>query len=218
MFGPRNRTLPAEWTPLGTSLENLEEERNSLSNVSPNSDLRRSVNGGGFIAPAELHSSHSSGGSDALMGRLGLNIPAEPPAGSQGPGDPPNNLDTVAPPPDQHQRLARSFRHPLPKPRMFDGTDANRSMTQFFTIYERYAGSMWGQNTSDWGAGLETLLQGWALQLYRQLSDQGKSYSVIKNTLMTAFPGVVDPFRTRSLLKLVNLKHETGEPLSVFHS
>ena len=109
----------------------------------------------------------------------------------------------------------RSFRRPLPQPRPFEG-NGDRSIKNFFTTFERYACSMWGTRKSDWVAGLEANLQGWALVLYRGLVDQGRSYEKIKTDLLTAFPGVVDPFRTRNLLKLVNLKRELKEPLTVF--
>ena len=77
---------------------------------------------------------------------------------------------------------------------------------------------MGGGRKSDWVAGLEANLQGWALVLYRGLVDQGQSYDKIKNDLLTAFPGVVDPFRTKNLMKLLNLKREVGEPLPVFYA
>ena len=71
---------------------------------------------------------------------------------------------------------------------------------------------MWGENKSDWIAGLESLLLGWALILYRGQVEQAKTYADIKSALEAAFPGIVDPFQTRNLLKLLNLKREVGEP------
>ena len=59
-------------------------------------------------------------------------------------------------------------------------------------------------------------LQGWALILYRGLVEQRKTYVEIRTALQAAFPGVVDPFQTRNLLKLLNIKREKGEPLPVF--
>ena len=75
---------------------------------------------------------------------------------------------------------------------------------------------MWGACKSDWIAGLESHLKGWALTIYNGMCDQGKSYEDIKKALRCAFPGVVDPFKTKNLIKLVNLKREVSEPLPVF--
>ena len=173
-------------------------ETNSLSDFPPPSQSE-------FIHPL-MHSSAASfsGGSDegANAGGLGAE-------GSNGGGLGALPRAPAAPVAD------RSFRRPLPQPRPFEGT-GERSIKNFFLTFERFATSMWGARKSDWVAGLEANLQGWALVLYRGLVDQGQPYEKIKKDLLTAFPGVVDPFRTKNLLKLVNLRREIGEPLPVF--
>ena len=113
------------------------------------------------------------------------------------------------------QPRGRQYRRPLPHPRPFAGR-CEESLDHFFRTYERYAQSAWSDDPSDWVAGLENFLVSWPLTLYRGLIIQGKSYGQIKEALVRAFPGVVDPFNTRNLLTLVNLKREPGEPLAVF--
>ena len=113
------------------------------------------------------------------------------------------------------QPNARGPSRPLPQPRPFDGK-SNNDINLFFTRYERYATSCWGNDSELWLDALENLLQGWALVLYRGLLRQGKTYNQIKRSLKAAFPTQRDPFKTRNLLKLVNIKLEAGEPLPVF--
>ena len=115
---------------------------------------------------------------------------------------------------DPHPR-GRQYRRPLPQPRPFEGR-SEESLEHFFRTYERYAQSAWSDDPCDWVAGLENFLVSWPLTLYRGLIVQGKSYAQIKEALVRAFPGISDPFNTRHLLTLVNLKREPGEPLAVF--
>ena len=113
------------------------------------------------------------------------------------------------------QPRVRQYRRPLPQPRPFEGR-SEESLDHFFRTYERYAQSAWSDDPCDWIAGLENFLVAWPLTLYRGLITQGKSYNQIKEALVRAFPQVNDPFNTRHLLTLVNLKREPGEPLAVF--
>ena len=115
---------------------------------------------------------------------------------------------------DPHPR-GRQYRRPLPQPRPFEGR-SEESLEHFFRTYERYAQSAWSDDPCDWVAGLENFLVSWPLTLYRGLIVQGKTYAQIKEALVRAFPGISDPFNTRHLLMLVNLKREPGEPLAVF--
>ena len=108
-----------------------------------------------------------------------------------------------------------TYRHPLPQPRPFDGK-GNRDINIFFSAYEKFATSSWGACRADWGAGLEQHLKGWALILYQNMMDQGSPYDDIKKALQMAFPGIIDPFKSQNLIKLVNLKREDDEPLPVF--
>ena len=175
-------------------------ETNSISDFPPpTSDGEEFINP--LMNSSRLSAAASSGSEDLDMGSHGATG-----AGAMG------GHSSGAPSGTGHDR---SFRRPLPQPRPFEGT-GDRSIKNFFATFERYANSMWGSRKSDWVAGLEANLQGWALVLYRGLVDAGRSYEKIKTDLLTAFPGVVDPFRTRNLLKLVNMKREVNEPLTVF--
>ena len=179
------------------------EEEEDMNNLSDNS-----------LSGLELPRQQSSRNSSTNM----LNPILHSPHGSdenrnrQGERGEPNQL-----PDGQGERVEPAIRRPLPQPRPFEGTN-NRNIRQFFDTYERFAHSMWGNRKNDWVAGLEVLLQGWALVLYRGLVDQNLEYNKIKHELSQAFPGSVDPLRTKTLLKMINLQREHNEPLPVFYS
>ena len=213
-------TLPSDWMPnqyssRGPSPQNSAAD-NDLGVMSPSLIALQGSSRSGDMAVPILHSSNEDSSHsqslrhmppfaderrDADANHLGRDGNEEPVA----PGDARQN------PPRE-----RAYRHPLPQPRAFDGK-GERNIKQFFSVYEKYCKSMWGDNTQDWVSGLELLLKGWALVLYNNLVNQGKSYNDIKTALQHAFPGVVDPFRTRNLMKLLTLKREQGEPLPVFY-
>ena len=192
------------------------EERNNLSNISPNlmEQLHRSSSSNASrrseVAVPILHSSRESADSGTVPRRMEA-IRVDPL-----PGALPIDVDEL----EQNQPRIRAnvhpYRHPLPKPSPFEGK-GDRKIEHFLITYERYSKSMWGENEENWVAGLESLLQGWALVLYRALCEQGKNYSQIKQALLAAFPGLVDPFRTRNVMNLLNLKRQANEPLSVFY-
>ena len=162
-----------------------------------------------------LHSSRESNGIDHRArslgngGGFGLNGGGGAEPGMGGGGGRDQVGDAEAPP------RVRQYRRPLPQPRPFEGR-GEESITHFFRVYERYATSAWSDDQSDWVAGLENFLLSWPLTLYRGLVIQGKTYPQIKDALCKSFPGYTDPLNTRCLLRLLNLKRESGEPLSVF--
>ena len=182
------------------------EGRNSLSEISmPNfqaSSRNVSGNSAEFVAPVH-HSDAHSGESN------GAGRPHHEDIDDAG------DMDAHAGPRLPDPGRTELYRRPLPQPRPFEGK-GDIGIDQFFRTYERYAMSMWGEARSDWIDGLESLLLGWALILYRGLVEQRKTYVEIRTALQAAFPGVVDPFQTRNLLKILNIKREKGEPLPVF--
>ena len=183
------------------------EGRNSLSDINmPNfqaSSRNTSGNSAELLAPVH-HSSANSHESQGIGHRPDPND-----------SDDAEGANALERPNVPDPRRPKHYRRPLPQPRPFEGK-GDIGITQFFRVYERYAQSMWGDTRSDWVDGLESLLLGWALILYRGLVEQRKQYPQIKAALMAAFPGVVDPFQTRNLMKLLNIKREPGEPLPVF--
>ena len=192
-------TLPGDWAPRIPSPEGSIEENNNLSqNFGRISSRSVSEN---LLNPI-LHSSRES--DENRLGANGGRQDNREPLHAEALNEPVPNFQAEHP-----------IRRPLPQPRPFEGR-GDRNIVQFFVVYERYAASMWGARNSDWVAGLEVLLQGWALRLYRGLVEQGADYRKIKKDLLSAFPGVIDPLRTRNLLKLLNIKQESGEPLPVF--
>ena len=189
-------SLPGDWAP-----ESADEGNNNLSSSLLDfrtSSRNASANGVEIVIPIL----HSSRGSDEVENRAHR---------AENEEHDPVNMEHA-----QREQADRSYRRPLPQPRTFEGI-GDRSIRKFFTVYERYASSMWGQVKNDWVAGLEVNLAGWALVLYRGLVDQGKTYEKIKADLISAFPGLQDPFRTRNLIKLLNMKKEQNEPLPVFY-
>ena len=153
------RTLPGGWMP-STTPGSPEEDRNSLSDINmPNfqaSSRNASGNSAELLAPVH----HSSVDSDELNG-----------AGRR------RNLDEDAGHPEPEipdPGRPRMYRRPLPQPRPFEGK-GDVGIAAFFRTYERYATSMWGETRSDWIDGLESLLLGWALIVYRGLAEQRKT-------------------------------------------
>ena len=213
-------TLPGDWAPPAFSSRGPSPhnslERNDIDASQGLMGLRPSSRTQSEMAAPILHSSNESS-------RLGSGHPTHPFAGDRRDAESnPQELEGAQEPiepngGDQSRNpvSTRSYRHPLPQPRPFDG-QGERTIAQFFKVYEKYSRSMWGDHRSDWVAGLEVHLKGWALTLYNKLINQGKSYEDIKLSLQNAFPGVVDPFKTKNLIKLLNLKRESDEPLPVF--
>ena len=230
MFGPGTSaagriSMPGDWAP-PVSNSREPSPQNRLSEIN-NLDVSPSIHGfrtssrnaSGEVAVPILHSSNESNGSrPAPSGRLLTEEHREGDLNQLGfEDDRAREAENVEQAIDAQVEVARarSYRHPLPMPRAWDGK-GERDIKQFFKVYEKYCSSMWGYNRSDWISGLETLLKGWALHLYSNLVNQGKSYESIKLALQNAFPAAVDPFRTKNLIKLLNLKKELGEPLPVF--
>ena len=202
-----------------SAFDSVIEGNNNLSNISPNlmefhlrGTSSHNVSRRSEVVVPLLHSSRESGESGGSIPRR--MAPIEP---GLLPGARQPEIDEIEDPDNRVMREnRRPYKHPLPKPRPFEGK-GDRKIEHFLTTYEKYSKSMWGENEENWSAGLEGLLQGWALVLYRALVEQGKSYNQIKSALKAAFPGLVDPFRTKNILKLLNLKRQASEPLSVFY-
>ena len=186
------RTLPSDWIP-----QRFSSSRGPSPQISSMEELEE-------VNPI-LHSSHESSGSHRnTQPQLG-----DQRVENEGQDEAAQNED-----PNPEPR-AKTYRHPLPQPRPFDGK-GERDIKLFFATFEKFCQSMWGNTRADWVAGLESYLKDWPLVLYNSLVNQQKTYQQIKSALQNAFPGVVDPFRSRNLLRLLHLKREAGEPLPVF--
>ena len=157
-------TLPGDWAPITRGIsEGIEDsemiDNNNLSGGSidltnfRSSSRNISANLDNLAVPI-LHSSRESEAAEETDGRRGSR---------------PNSTNNTANEQDERRNpiynpREMAYRRPLPQPRPFEGR-GDRDIKQFFRVYERYASSCWGQEKSDWVAGLETLLQGWALVL-----------------------------------------------------